>query len=264
MPCDVMVLDLEDAVTPENKALSRDAAMAALALGGFAAGDVLVRANALSTEWGRADLRALALAEPGAVLLPKVNRGADVAAAREVLGDRVPVWAMIETPRSLLPLEDMAGALGLAGLVVGTNDLARDLGARLDEARAAFLPFLAMTVAAARAYGLTVLDGVYNELDDVDGFCRQCRQAADLGFDGKTLIHPKQVEPCNTAFTPTEAKLAWAATFVTAFARPDNAGRGAIGLNGRMVERLHLEQARKTLAVAKAAVRPKRVETRRI
>ncbi len=159
---------------------------------------------------------------------------------------------MIETAKSILRLENIAEAPGLGALVAGTNDLARELGARMDLKRAGFLPFLALTLAAGRAYGLAVLDGVHNDLDDMDGFAWQCRQAADLGFDGKTLIHPKQVEPCNAAFTPTTEEVAWAEMVVSAFALPENQGKGAIGLNGRMVERLHLEQARKTIAVAQA------------
>lgn len=253
LACDVVVLDLEDAVAPDAKVAAREAAVAAVAAGGFAAREVVVRVNALSTEWGEHDLRALARVTPAAVLLPKVDQPADVARAQNALGGGTPVWAMIETARSVLRLEAIAASTGLGGLVVGTNDLARELGARLVPDRAGFMPFLSMTVAAARAYGLAVLDGVYNALDDEEGLARQCRQAADLGFDGKTLIHPKQIGPCNVAFTPTADEVAWAQAVVQAFDLPENSAKGVIGLNGRMVERLHLEPARKALAMAEAA-----------
>ncbi len=254
LPCDVVVLDLEDAVAPDSKPAARAAATAALAAGGFAAREVVVRINAPDTEWGGADLAAVAAARPAAILLPKVSTGADVARVRDALGEGAPpLWAMIETARSVLRLEEIAGAPGLAALVVGTNDLLRELGARPGPERASVLPFLCLAVAAARAHGLAVLDGVHNELDDAEGFARQCRQAAELGFDGKTLIHPRQIAPCNAAFTPTADEVAWARRVVEAFGRPENRGRGAIGLDGRMVERLHLEGAHRVLAVAAAA-----------
>ena len=252
LPCDVVVLDLEDAVAPDMKAAARDAAVAAITAGGFRAGEVVVRVNALATEWGRADVAALAKAPLSAVLLPKVDSSVDVAALRAELG-AVPIWAMIETAKSLLRLEDIASAEGLAALVVGTNDLAREMGTRLRPDRAAFLGILTLTVAAARAFGLAVLDGVTNDLHDTQGLAAQCAQAVELGFDGKTLIHPKQIEPCNAAFTPSEADVAAAREIVQAFARPENQGKGVIGLGGRMVELLHLEQARKTLALAEAS-----------
>ena len=252
LPCDVVVLDLEDAVAPDAKSAARDAAVAAIASGGFRAREVVVRVNALATEWGRADVAALAKASPSAVLLPKVDRSADVAALRTELGT-VPIWAMIETAKSLLRLEDIASAEGLAALVVGTNDLAREMGTRLRPDRGAFLGILMLTIAAARAFGLAVLDGVTNDLDDADGLAAQCTQAVELGFDGKTLIHPKQIAPCNAAFTPGEADIAAAREIVQAFERPENQGKGVIGLGGKMVERLHLEQARKTLALAEAS-----------
>ena len=254
LPCDAVILDLEDAVAPDAKQAARDAAVAALATGGFRASTVAVRVNALATEWGRADFAALAGSRPGAVVLPKVDRSADVNAARACLGSTPPpVWAMIETARAMLHLEDIAGSAGLAALVVGTNDLAREMGARLHPDGAAFLGVLTLTVIAARAFGLAVLDGVYNDIGDVDGFSRQCGQAMDLGFDGKTLIHPKQIGPCNEAFTPGPDEAAAAQLIVDAFASPENQAKGAIALGGQMVERLHLEAARKTLALAAAA-----------
>ena len=252
LPCDVVILDLEDAVAPEAKALARDQAVAAVREGGFGHRELVVRANALSSPWGQDDLAALAMARPDAVLVPKVDSGADVTAHVARLGDDLPLWVMIETARSVLRLEDIAAAPGLAAFVMGTNDLAKEMGAELDRERLPFLGFLAASVAAARAYGLAVLDGVYNDLEDTDGLVAQCRQARAFGFDGKTLIHPNQVQPCNVAFSPSTAEIARARAIRDAFDAPENADKGAIRLDGRMVERLHLAQALKVLAVAEA------------
>ena len=254
LACDAVILDLEDAVAPAAKHAARQAAVAAVTAGGFRAGSVAVRVNALATEWGAADLAALAAARPAAIVLPKVDGSADVAAARACLGVLPPpVWAMIETARAMLRLEDIAGAEGLGALVMGTNDLAREMGARLRPDRTSFVGLLSLTVVAARAFGLAVLDGVYNDIGDADGFARQCQQAMDLGFDGKTLIHPGQIAPCNAAFTPDADDVAAARRVVDAFDQPENHAKGAIALDGRMVERLHLDQAHKTLALAAAA-----------
>ena len=251
LPCDVVILDLEDAVAPEAKDAARDAAVAAVREGGFGDRELVIRANALSTDWGAADCAALAAAKPDAVLLPKVDDGEAVAAYAALLPG-VALWAMVETPRALLRLESLAGGPQLAALVMGTNDIAKDLGMRAGADRLPFQGFFAQTVAAARASGLAVLDGVYNAIDDAGGFATECAQGVQFGFDGKTLIHPSQVDPCNAAFSPTEEEVAWATTVERAFAAPDAAGMGAIRVEGKMAERLHLEQARKTLAIAKA------------
>ncbi len=251
LPCDVVILDLEDAVAPEVKAAAREAAVATIGEGGFGARELVIRANALSTEWGADDCAALAQARPDAVLLPKVDDGEAIAAYAALLPG-VPLWAMVETPRALLRLESLAGGPQLQALVMGTNDIAKDLGMRAGPERLPFLGFLAQSVAAARAYGLAILDGVYNAIDDAEGFARECAQGMQFGFDGKTVIHPSQVEPCNTAFSPTDAEIAWAATVERAFAAPEAAGKGAIRVEGKMAERLHLEQARRTLAIARA------------
>ena len=251
LPCDVVILDLEDAVAPEAKDAARDAAVAAVREGGFGDRELVIRANALSTDWGAADCAALAAAKPDAVLLPKVDDGEAVAAYAALLPG-VALWAMVETPRALLRLESLASGPQLAALVMGTNDIAKDLGMRAGADRLPFHGFLAQSVAAARAYGLTILDGVYNAIDDAGGFATECAQRVQFGFDGKTLIHPSQVDPCNAAFSPTDDEVAWAATVRQAFAAPDAANKGAIRVEGKMAERLHLEQARKTLAIAKA------------
>ncbi|MGH6617336.1 HpcH/HpaI aldolase/citrate lyase family protein [Sphingomonas sp.] len=256
LPCDVVILDLEDAVAPDAKAVARENAIAAVRDGGFGSRELIVRVNGLDSEWGEADCAALAAVTPDAILVPKVSTAADIAAyARHFDGTLTPLWAMVETALSLLRLDEIASAGRndhgrLAGLVMGTNDLAKEMGAQLDLSREPFIGALGFAVAAARAYGLVILDGVFNDIDDESGFVSQARQAVKFGFDGKTLIHPRLVEPCNTAFTPDAAAIDWAHRVLGAFDEPANADRGAIRLDGKMVERLHLHQARRTLAAA--------------
>lgn len=254
LPCDVVILDLEDAVAPDAKAAARTLAVAAVQDGGFGDRELIVRVNALDTPWGAEDLSAVAAARPDAVLVPKVDGPDAVARYREQVGD-APVWAMIETTRSVLRLDALAAAPGLAALVMGTNDLAKEMRAKPGPERLPFLGFLAAAVAAARAHGLAVLDGVYNAIDDPAGLARECAQGAAFGFDGKTLIHPSQIDPCNAAFSPSAEDIAQAQAIVAAFAAPDAAGKGAIRVGGAMVERLHLDQARQTLAIAAATTR---------
>lgn len=254
--CDAVILDLEDAVAPEAKAVARAAALEAVGEGGWGRREVVVRVNALDTPWGAEDLAAVVAATPDVVLVPKVETVADLARYELRLADapaRVALWAMVETGRSLFALADLAAAAAgtrLAGLVLGANDLAKELGWRATPGRQPFHWALSATTAAARTAGLVALDGVYNALDDAEGLEAECRQGADWGFDGKTLIHPDQVAPCNRAFSPSDAELAHANAVVAAFARPENAGRGAIRVDGRMAERLHLRQAQATLARA--------------
>lgn len=254
LACDVVILDLEDAVAPDAKAMARDQAIAAVRERGFGSRELVVRVNGVDTEWGADDLAALADAKPDAILVPKVDDAAGLARyAAALAGSDTPLWAMIETARSIFRLDEIAATAidgPLAGFVMGTNDLAKEMGAELDVARAPFLGMLALSVAAARAYGLTILDGVFNDIEDADGLATQLRQAVAFGFDGKTLIHPGQVAACNTAFTPNADAVTRARAVVEAFATPENAAKGAIRLDGRMVERLHLHQARRTLAAA--------------
>ena len=253
LACDVVILDLEDAVAPEAKDMARGQAIEAVRAGGFG-GELVVRVNGLATPWGAADLAALAAAPPAAVLVPKIDDAADVMRYAEALaGAPAPVrlWAMIETARCLFRLGEIAAAAsgsGLSALVMGTNDLAKEMGATLDARRAPFLGALGLMVAAARGWGLAVLDGVYNDLTDDAGFVAQCRQGAEFGFDGKTLIHPRQIDACNAAFSPSAEALAWARTVVAAFGQAENADKGAIRVAGKMVERLHLAQAQRLLA----------------
>lgn len=256
LPCDIVVLDLEDAVAPEAKLEARAAALAAVAEGGFGNREVAIRANGLDTEWGADDLAAIAASRVDAVLVPKVGSAADITEYDRRLSGAHPamqLWTMIETCASVFALNEMAAMTGSTRLslwIMGTNDLAKEMRAQLTPCRTPFLPFLSMAVAAAHGHGLTVLDGVCNEFRDLDVFEAEARQGLMFGFDGKSLIHPAQVDPCNTVFSPSEADLGWANAVIAAFALPENAGKGAIRVDGKMTELLHLEQARRLITVA--------------
>ncbi|HMM65202.1 MAG TPA: CoA ester lyase [Mesorhizobium sp.] len=259
LACDAVIVDLEDAVMPGEKAAAR-AKLAGILAARPPRAEMVVRINALSSEWGGDDLAAAIRARPDAILLPKVETVRDILEAGDALDEAddagdIGLWAMIETPRALLNIgaiaelgRDPASRLGC--FVAGTNDLAKETGVALTADRRHFLPWLMQMVLAARAGGLDLLDGVYNDFRDAEGLARECAEAAAMGFDGKTLIHPAQIEVANAAFSPSEAALAEARAVCDAFARPENAGKGVIALNGRMVERLHLAQAEKLLAKA--------------
>ena len=253
LPCDVVILDLEDAVAPDAKELARAQAAQAVKAGGFGRREVVIRINGLDTPWGLEDLAAALEAQPDALLVPKISSAHDVTAYGAAQAAGVPLWAMIETCAALFALDQIAGAgAGLQTLVVGTNDLAKEMGCRLTTARAALTGPLSLIVAAGRAHGLTVLDGVFNGLEDDAGLVSQCEQGVEFGFDGKTLIHPRQIEPANAAFSPSAEELAWSAAIVAAFDSPENAAKGVIRVEGRMVERLHLAQAERQIAIAQA------------
>jgi citrate lyase subunit beta/citryl-CoA lyase len=256
LPADVIILDLEDAVAPEAKEDARAAAIGAAAEGGFGHRELIIRINALDTPWGQDDLAAVAQAEVDGVLVPKVSRPTDITACNAALAEapsRLKLWAMIETCE-VLPHLDALAALGgttrLSTFVMGVNDLAKEMRARLTPERTPFLPILTLAVAAARAHGVAVLDGVCNEFRDLAVFEAEARQGLLFGFDGKTLIHPDQVAPCNAIFSPSDEELAWAQAVIAAFALPENAGKGAIRVEGKMAELLHLEQARQLVAIA--------------
>jgi len=261
LPVDGLILDLEDAVAPEAKTRARDAVVKALKEG-FGDREVLVRINGLDTLWWVDDIETAASARPDAVLVPKVSSPRqlqDLAARLVDMGTdpHVRVWAMMETPLAVLNVRDIAAAAldsetRLAGFVMGTNDLAKDTGAHIVPGRAPMLPWLMNCLAAARAYGLDILDGVYNDLGNAEGFAEECRQARDLGFDGKTLIHPRQIEPCNQAFSPTPEEVEAARKIIAAFDLPENENKGVIQVDGRMVERLHAEMARRIVTIADA------------
>lgn len=262
LPADALIFDLEDAVALEAKASARAALAGALTSGGYGRRELIVRINSLDTEWGIDDLDAVAKAGPDAILFPKVSTTADVARASEHLDKRDPdhrlaLWLMIETPLSILNIREIAASAKgvgarLACFVMGTNDLAKELHVPVMPGRVGLMPALAQAVLAARAYGLTILDGVFNRLQDGDGFAAQCKQAVDLGFDGKTLVHPSQIEACNRIFAPDTDAVAWARKVIGAFDASENASKGAIQLDGRMVERLHVEEAKRLVTLADA------------
>ena len=254
---DVIILDLEDAVAPEEKEAAREAALRALYTGGFGHREVAVRVNGLDTEWGAEDLEALARAGADALLVPKVSSPQDILRYHEALSHApsdLQLWTMIETAGSVLRLDaiaSLARQTRLALWVIGPNDLARELHAKVDAERSCLQPFLSLAVAAARAHGLSILDGVCNEFRDLAAFRREAEHGSMLGFDGKTLIHPAQIAPCNEVFSPSAAEVDWATRVIKAFDLPENAGKGVIKLDGRMVELLHRDQAKALLAVAR-------------
>jgi citrate lyase subunit beta/citryl-CoA lyase len=262
LPADSLILDLEDSVAPEVKAQARDSVCAAVKAGGYGHRELVIRVNAIETPWGMDDLRAAVAAVPDAILVPKVSQPGDIVTAAKVLGSvhapgKTRLWAMMETPKSMLNAREIA-ALGtepehrLACLVMGTNDLLKESRARALHNRIAVVPWLAMTLVAARAFGLDILDGVYNDFRDDEGFREECEHGRTLGMDGKTLIHPSQVTPCNEIFSPTDEEVTWSRAIIAAFDKPENDHKGVITVDGKMVERLHLAMAERTVAIADA------------
>jgi citrate lyase subunit beta/citryl-CoA lyase len=264
---DALILDLEDAVAPEAKEAARAQVCAAVKAGGYGHRELVIRINGLGTPWGPADLAAAAAAAPDAILLPKPGSGADIAAGTAALAragaqPKTRLWAMIETPLAILNVAEIAAAAKaqgarLACLVLGLNDLVKETRADLSVNRRPALYWLSAAVTAARAFGLDVLDGVYNNFKDAEGFRRECVHGRRLGFDGKTLIHPDQVAVANEVFAPPEAEVALARKIIAAFARPESRGKGVITVEGRMVELLHAEMAARTVAIAEAIERTK-------
>ena len=262
LPADAIILDLEDSVAPDAKTAAREQVMQAVTAGGFGAREVIVRVNGLDTPWHVDDVTAAAKAAPDAILVPKISTPQQLDAIGQRLFDlrtdqRTRVWAMIETPIAIFNILALAAEAHdsetrLAAFVMGTNDLAKETRARIVPGRAPMIPWLMTCVAAARIYGIDILDGVYNDLGDAEGFAQECAQAHDMGFDGKTLIHPNQVEPCNTAFSPGADEIAQAKKIIAAFDLPENKNKGVVQMDGRMVERLHADMARRTAAIAQA------------
>jgi citrate lyase subunit beta/citryl-CoA lyase len=262
LPADGIILDLEDSVAPDAKALAREQIAQAIAARGFGRREVWVRTNGLDTPWWIDDVAMAGKAGPDGILVPKISSVEDL----NTVGDRlsgiaadgsIKVWAMIETARAVLHAEELATAsrdarTRLAGFVFGPNDIARETRIRMQPGRAAMVPMITHCILATRAQGLEILDGPYSDLGNVDGFGQECTQARDLGFDGKTLIHPGQIEACNAIFTPPAEEVAQARRIIAAFEMPENAGRGAIRLDGQMVERLHAGMAKRTIAIADA------------
>ena len=262
LPVDGVILDLEDAVAPDAKAQARAQVAEAVKAGGFGSREVFIRVNGIDTPWHADDLSAAAHAGPDAILVPKISEVVQLERVGQRLLDmkadlRTRVWAMIETPAAIFNIMALAAEAHdsetrLAGFVMGTNDLAKETRARLVPGRAPMLPWLATCVLAAHAHGIDILDGVYNELSNAPGFEAECLQGRDMGFDGKTLIHPNQIAPCNTAFSPSPEDVALARKMIAAFDLPENRDKGAVQIDGRMVERLHAEMARRTVAIAEA------------
>ena len=256
LPADALILDLEDAVAPDAKDVAREQVCAAVKTKGVGKREIIIRITALSTPWGEADLAAAIAAAPDAILVPKVSAPADVHAinGKMMSADKaIAVWVMIETPAAILKIATVAAAGGrLACFVMGTNDLVKEIRGLHTPDRANLAAALSLSVMAARANGLAVIDGVYNDIANADGFHASCSQARAFGFDGKTLIHPSQVEPCNAVFAPSAEEVDAARKIIAAFEEPQNKGKGAIKLDGRMVELLHAEIARGTVAMADA------------
>jgi (3S)-malyl-CoA thioesterase len=248
---DAIIFDLEDAVTPEEKDAARETLKAALADGGYGNRARIVRINALDTPWGRADAEAVRGMDADAVLLPKVDSAAHVAALEEITGE-LPIWAMMETPRSMLNAAEIAAHPRLQGMVMGTNDLAKELQTRFRADRLPLVTSLGLCLLAAKAEGRIVIDGVYNAYLDEAGLAEECAQGRDMGFDGKTLIHPAQVAVTNAAFAPSQEEIDLARRQIAAFEETQAAGQGVAVVDGRIVENLHVETAQKTRARADA------------
>jgi len=262
LPADALILDLEDSVAPDAKATARRQVVAAVKAGGFAPREVFIRVNGIDTAWFAEDIESAVHAGPDAILVPKIStpQQLDLIGQRLLAlhaDDRIRVWAMIETPLAIVNAGVLAAHARepqsrLRGFVMGTNDLAKETRARIVAGRAPMLAWLSTCVLAARTYGIDLLDGVYNNLADAEGFLRECVEARDLGFDGKTLIHPNQIAPCNQVFSPAPEEVAQARKIIAAFALPENQDKGVVQIDGRMVELLHAEMAKRTVAVADA------------
>ena len=265
LPVDGVILDLEDAVAPDAKVQAREQIVTAVKAGGFGPREVFIRVNGTDTPWFSDDLAAAIAAAPDAILVPKVSTVEQLDFIGHRLLDmradlKIRVWAMIETPAAIFNINALAAEAHesearLGGFVMGTNDLAKETRARLVPGRAPMLSWLARCLLAAHAHGVDILDGVYNDIGNTDGFVQECAQGRDMGFDGKTLIHPNQIAPCNAAFSPTADELAQARAMIAAFDRPENKDKGVVMIDGRMVERMHAEMARRTVAIAEAIER---------
>lgn len=255
LSADALILDLEDAVAPDAKELARQQVADAVKAGGFGKREVIIRINGLSTPWGEDDLKAAVAAGPDAVLVPKISSPDELHAIDAKIGNaaKLDVWAMVETPQAILNIAAVAAAGGrLSCFVMGTNDLIKEIRGTHTPDRLNLSAALGLSVLAARQNGLAVIDGVYNDIQDADGFAAICHQGRAFGFDGKTLIHPSQLEACNAVFAPSPAEVEAARKVIAAFELPENKGKGAIKVDGRMVELLHAEIAKQTVALSDA------------
>ena len=258
LPADGLILDLEDAVAPDAKELARGQVCEAVATGGYGRRELVIRTNGLDSPWGPDDLAVAATSGADAVLLPKVESAqmvADAIAALSAAGapDTLDIWCMMETPIAMLRADEVAGAdPRVACLVMGTSDLAKDLHAAHTRERLPMLTSLGLCLLAARAHGVAILDGVHLDLDDDEGFVYSCRQGVELGFDGKTLIHPKTIAAANQAFAPSDDEIAWSRKIIDAHAEAEAEGKGVVLVDGRLIENLHVEAARRQVAQAEA------------
>jgi len=255
---DALILDLEDAVAPDAKELARKQVCDAVVAGGFGHREIAIRVNGLDTPWGRDDLKAAAAAKPDAILVPKISSAAMIQQIESLLDDAkvaptTRLWAMMETPVGILRALEIAGSSRrLEVLVMGTNDIAKELHAAHVPGRLPMVTSLQLCLLAARAHGLTIVDGVYNDIKNEEGFAAECVQGLQMGFDGKTLIHPSQVEPCNKVFSPNAAELEMARRIIVAFDEATAQGKGVATVDGRMIENLHVENAKRAVALAEA------------
>lgn len=260
IPADTLILDLEDAVAPDRKDLARSQVCAAATSGDYGYREIAIRINGLDTPWGHDDLKAAVAAQPDAILVPKIDGASMVRQIESVMqqldaADKTRIWAMMETPRGLLRAEEIAGASKrLEVLVMGTNDIAKELKSAHHSGRGPLLTSLGLCLLAARAHGLVIVDGVYNDIKNTEGFERECLQGQEMGFDGKTLIHPSQVEACNRIFSPSEEEVATAKRIIAAFEEAVAAGKYVVTVDGRMIENLHVENAKRAVAQAEAIV----------
>ena len=262
LAADGVILDLEDSVAPDAKEIARKQVVDVVKAGGFGSREVFIRVNAIDTPWHAEDFSAAAHAAPDAILVPKITHPEQVEMVGRRLLDmhsdhKIRIWAMIESPLAIFNILTIAAEARdsearLSGFVLGTNDLAKDTRARLVPGRAPMVPWLMSCIGAARLHVIDVLVGVYNTSGDAEGFVKECEQGRDMGFDGKTLIHPNQIEPCNKVFSPSPEEVAWARTMIAAFDLPENKTKGVVLIDGKMVERLHADMARRTVAVADA------------
>ena len=255
IPADALIFDLEDAVAPDAKELAREQACNAAASSDYGNRELTIRCNGLDTPWGREDILAAAEAAPSAVVIPKVDGPEYLAEVSEVLDEggapaATEIWAMVETPAGILCVDQIAQFERTAVLVMGTNDMAKELRASITQNRHALLPYLAMCLLAARAADVGILDGVYNDIKNEEGFEQVCRQGAEMGFDGKTLIHPSQVAPTNESFSPSLDELDFHQRVIEEFEAAQNEGRGVLTVDGKMIENLHVDEARRAIAMA--------------
>lgn len=254
---DALIFDLEDAVAPDSKEVAREQACAAAASSEYGNRELTIRCNGLDTPWGKDDVLAAAAAGPAAVVIPKVDGSSYLDEISELLNQggapsSTQIWAMVETPIGILHVEEIARHERMSVMVLGTNDMAKELRASITADRQALLPYLAMCLLSARAAGVAILDGVYNDIKDESGFKDVCVQGAEMGFDGKTLIHPNQVAPTNEIFSPSLDELDFYRRIIEEFEAAEKEGRGVLTVDGKMIENLHVDEARRALAVADA------------